>query len=63
MIILFGNSGPPGAGKSTSGQLLGRNHGFIYYEADCFMQLLNPYVDLNIDEPTLAQGHQTPMKV
>ena len=27
-------SGPPGAGKSTSAQLLSRNNGFVYYEAD-----------------------------
>ena len=59
----FCGLGPPGAGKSTSAQLLGRNHGFIYYEADCFMQLANPFVDLNVDEPTLAMGQQTPLKV
>ena len=28
-------SGPPGAGKSTTGQLLGKNSNFVYYEADC----------------------------
>ena len=32
-------SGPPGAGKSTSAQLLGRLHGFVYYEVDCFIRL------------------------
>ena len=29
-------SGPPGLGKSTSAQLLSREHGFVYNEADCF---------------------------
>ena len=29
-IIWF--SGPPGAGKSTTAQLMGRKHGYVYYE-------------------------------
>ena len=53
----------PGTGKSTSAQLLGRNHGFRYYEGDCFMYLANPFVDLNVNEPSLLRGHQTPLKV
>ena len=56
-------SGPPGAGKSTSAQLLSRNSGFVYYEADCFGQFVNPYVDPNIEEPTLAIMKQKPLKV
>ena len=32
-------TGPPGAGKSTSAQLLGRLHGWVYYEVDCFTGL------------------------
>ena len=32
-------TGPPGAGKSTSAQLLGRLHGWVYYEVDCFLRL------------------------
>ena len=32
-------TGPPGAGKSTSAQLLARLHGFVYYEVDCFIRL------------------------
>ena len=57
------NLGVPGAGKSTSAQLLARNHGFIYYEGDCFMYLANPFVDVNANEPSLSRGHQTPLKV
>ena len=60
-IIWF--SGPPGAGKSTSAQLMGRNHGYVYYEGDCYNSIANPFVDLNVDNPTMAQGDQTPLKV
>ena len=42
-------------GKSTSAQILGRDHGYVYYEADCFGGLKNPYVPLNVDNPTMAQ--------
>ena len=56
-------SGPPGAGKSTSGLLLAKHHDYVYYEADCFMNFLNPYIPLDVAEPSLAQVHQKPMKV
>ena len=29
-------TGAPGMGKSTTAQILGRLHGYVYYEADCF---------------------------
>ena len=55
-------SGAPGLGKSTSGLLLSRNSGYVYYEADAFMNHLNPYVPTDVEEPTLAtftQKHLT----
>ena len=55
--------GPPGAGKSTSAQLLARSEGYVYYEADCFGMFVNPFVDPNVEEPTLAMGSQRPLKV
>ena len=55
--------GPPGAGKSTTGALLGKHNGYIYYEADCFGMFVNPFVDPNVDEPTLQIMQQTPLKV
>ena len=55
--------GPPGAGKSTSGQLLGRNHGYVYYEADCFGMFANPFVDLHANDPSLEIARQKPLKV
>ena len=43
--------------------LLGRNHGYVYYEADVFGMFANPFVDPNVDEPTLAIMTQKPLKV
>ena len=42
-------------GKSTSAQLLGRNHGYVYYEGDCFGGLKNPFNTLDSDNPTMDQ--------
>ena len=56
-------SGPPGAGKSTTGQLMGRKAGYVYFEADCSMNCLNPFVPLDCDNPTLAAIRQKPLKV
>ena len=60
-IVWF--TGPPGAGKSTSAQLMGRKNGYIFYEGDCYNGIANPFVDLNVDNPTMAQHEQTPLKV
>jgi gluconate kinase len=51
-------SGAPGLGKSTSGLLMSRKENYVYYEADCFMNHLNPYVPTDVDEPTLAMMSQ-----
>jgi hypothetical protein len=56
-------SGPPGAGKSTTAQLMGRDAGYVYYEADCAMGFLNPFVPTDVDNPTLAAFQQKPLKV
>jgi len=55
-------TGAPGMGKSTSAQLLAKNHGYVYYEADCFMGLKNPYVPLDTDNPSMAQMYQKVLK-
>ena len=49
-------------GKSTSAQILARNHGYVYYEADCFAILKNPYIPLDVENPSLAQIHQATLK-
>ena len=71
MNIFFGKTvltkknfkGPPGAGKSTSAQLLGRNHGYIFYEADAFLSCANPFIDPNIEFEPWQQFKQKPLKV
>ena len=56
-------SGPPGAGKSTTAQLMGRDAGYIYYEADCIGNYLNPFVPTDVDNPTIAAFKQKALKV
>jgi len=51
-------TGPPGTGKSTTAQCLARDHGYVYYEADCFASLKNPYIPLDIENPSMGQMHQ-----
>jgi len=55
-------TGPPGLGKSTSAQLLGRNHGYVFYETDCFGNVKNPYIPTDAEDPTMAQVHQKALK-
>ena len=55
--------GPPGAGKSTTAQYLAKEKGWVYYEADCFTQCLDPFVALDAKEPSIAQMRQKPIKV
>ena len=55
-------SGAPGLGKSTSGMLLARNFEYVYYEADAFMNHINPYTPTDVDEPTLATFTQKFLK-
>ena len=42
-------------GKSTSAQLLGKHHGYVYYEGDCFGSLKNPFNKLDSENPTMDQ--------
>merc|ERR1711892_69794 len=55
-------TGSPGLGKSTSAQLLSKNHGYVYYEADCFGNCKNPYVPKDVDSPSMAQVNQKALK-
>merc|ERR1711936_576689 len=51
-------TGPPGLGKSTSAQILSRDHGYVYYEGDCFFGLRNPYIPPDVENPSLATRMQ-----
>ena len=33
-------------------------HRFVYYEADTFATLRNPFIDVNVPDPSLAQLDQ-----
>ena len=56
-------SGPPGAGKSTTAQLMGKDAGYVYYEADCYSCFLNPFVPTDVDNPAVAALKQKALKV
>ncbi len=56
-------SGPPGAGKSTTAQLLSKNAGYVYYEADCFMNNCNPYIPSDVPNPSMHQAKQPILRV
>ena len=56
-------SGPPGAGKSTTAQMLGKEAGYLYYEADAIMNYVNPFIPLDAKEATLAMIYQKGLKV
>jgi len=51
-------TGSPGLGKSTSAQLLSKLHGYVYYEGDCFSSCKNPYIPVDVADPSLAQANQ-----
>ena len=54
-------SGPQGAGKSTTAQVLAKGYGYVYYDADAFLKMVNPYIPLDAPEPSLAQLYQKPV--
>ena len=56
-------SGPPGAGKSTTCQLLARKKDFVYFEADATMNLINPFTDINVENPSIATFQGKALKV
>ena len=55
-------SGAPGLGKSTSAQILARDHGYVYYEADAFGGMRNPFNPLDSDNPSMSTTRQKILK-
>jgi len=51
-------TGAPGLGKSTSAQMMSRDAGYVFYEADCFGNCKNPYIPSDVPDPSMAQVHQ-----
>ena len=49
-------------GKSTSAQILARKFGYVYYEADCFGALKNPFVPLDVEDPSMVSMAQKAVK-
>ena len=41
---------------------MARELGFVYYEADCFANLKNPYIPLDTENPSMAQNDQKKLK-
>ena len=60
---IFWLSGAPATGKSTTCQLMAKQNGFVYYEADCALSLINPFTDLDAENATMASFSATPLKV
>ena len=56
-------TGPPGAGKSTTCQLLARHHGYIYLEVDGFGFWFNPFPDLNSGNISVTAHKAKSLKV
>ena len=56
-------SGPPGAGKSTTCQLLAKQKDYVYFEFDAVVEMVNPFPDLNAENPTLAAFKGKAVKV
>ena len=50
------------AGKSTVAQMLARERGYVYYEADCVTMLCNPFPDLGADNLYDALMTSRPLK-
>ena len=43
--------------------MMARGGNYTYYEGDSVMQLLNPFVDLEAEDPTKAAFRSKPLKV
>ena len=44
-------------------QLLGREKGFVYFEGDCMLGFINPFIPPDVENPSIAQKSQKGLKV
>ena len=42
---------------------MGRDHDYIYYEADAFFMYANPFIDPSAQNPSMQTLQQKPLKV
>ena len=42
---------------------MAREKDFRYFEADCTMNMTNPFTDINVDNPSMASFEAKPLKV
>ena len=42
---------------------MARKNGYVYYEADAVMSLTNPFIDIFVDNPTMAMFSSKALKV
>ena len=42
---------------------MGKDHGYIYYEADAFFMYANPFIDPSAQNPSMQTLQQKPLKV
>ena len=56
-------AGPTGCGESITAKLMGKDHGYVYYECDCFIYGVNPFMDPNATDNKVPGMYQKPLKV
>ena len=56
-------TGPPGAGKSTTCQIMAREKGYIFMEGDSVIAFKNPFTNLDVENPTMESMLAVPLKV
>ena len=42
--------------------MLARKLDYVYFEADCFMQCKNPYIPLDLDNPSMGSLNQKTLR-
>ena len=42
---------------------MAKEKGYVYYEADCIANLINPFTDINAENPSIAGFKSQPLKV